>query len=759
MNKITRNIAALIAFGIGTTTIGFAQVTQQKIGNNPTIINPSAVIEVESANKGFLAPRVALTNTNNFSPITGLAAADQHTANSLLVYNTATAGDVTPGYYYWQKPTVAAPGKWVRLIDAPADVRRIGTNHISEDAGVGSNGSTIPGNANVAIGPGAMNSVSVGTHPFGFTGNIAIGGGDQLAKITGAGNVAIGYANLPNATSGTNLAIGALNLPQATTADANVVVGSSNMSAVTTGSSNISMGISNLSALTTGSNNHVVGNMSLRAITTQSQNLAFGADVLPTAVGNKNIGVGSTVLNTLGTGDDNVGLGVASGGALTTGSYNTFFGTEAGNRLLGAATERYNSGDFSLFLGSQTKAKNTGNNQLNIQNYIYGESGNLAFGDFTGVNALPTITSTNRLDVVTGNVRVRQITNAYTLQTADKVVVADNLGVLRTVNTSALIPATTNNLSLTGKNLTSTVNGESSTANLEPLVTAANGLTENGTAIELGGTLNRGTTVAINGHSLNFNNTIQQTSVYDTGGLSQEGLSNEGSIIIRSADANTNGRQTNLSLQSYDDNAAQIFAGEGATRLTIGTHYTAVPAPIVFTTNQVANTLSTEKMRLTPTGELAIGATSAPSFTVGGATIQPKLHVAGDISTTGKVWTTNSVYADYVFEKYFGGKSEINPNYEFKSLDYVRNFIKANNHLPGVTSIADLGKANNGYTFDMTKLTIQSLEKIEELYIHTIEQQDTIEKQQSEIEALKKQAQDTEERLQRLEKLLLNKKN
>lgn len=262
-------------------------------------------------------------------------------------------------------------------------------------------------------------------------------------------------------------------------------------------------------------------------------------------------------------------------------------------------------------------------------------------------------------------------------------------------------------------------------------------------------------TATLNGNELRFAGSTQRTRMLSAGALIQEGVSGSPSITVKSNDANSNGRVTNLYLQSFDDNAAQIFAGEGATSLTLGTHFTAVPAPIRFTTNEVANTTSTEKMRLTPTGQLAIGTTSVPTITIGASTINPLLHVAGDISTTGKIYTTNSVYADYVFEKYFAGKSEINPSYEFKSLDYVRNFIKANNHLPGVQSINDLTKANNGYTFDMTKLTIQSLEKIEELYIHTIEQKDKIDAQQAEIDKLKKEAEETKNRLDRLEKLLI----
>jgi hypothetical protein len=56
-----------------------------KVGNNPTVINPSAALEIESTNKGFLPPRVALTSTTDITTIPSPAV-------GLLVYNTANAG-------------------------------------------------------------------------------------------------------------------------------------------------------------------------------------------------------------------------------------------------------------------------------------------------------------------------------------------------------------------------------------------------------------------------------------------------------------------------------------------------------------------------------------------------------------------------------------------------------------------------------------------------------------------------------------------
>ena len=77
----------------------FAQVSINSTGANP---DASAGLDVSFTDKGLLIPRVALTQTTSSSPITS-------PATSLLVYNTATINDVTPGYYYWNG------SRWVRI--------------------------------------------------------------------------------------------------------------------------------------------------------------------------------------------------------------------------------------------------------------------------------------------------------------------------------------------------------------------------------------------------------------------------------------------------------------------------------------------------------------------------------------------------------------------------------------------------------------------------------------------------------------------
>jgi len=70
---------------------------QLSIGTNS--IENGIIFKTESQDKGVLFPRIKLTDTKIFEPITGTK------VNGLIVYNTNTNGTnetkVTPGLYYW----------------------------------------------------------------------------------------------------------------------------------------------------------------------------------------------------------------------------------------------------------------------------------------------------------------------------------------------------------------------------------------------------------------------------------------------------------------------------------------------------------------------------------------------------------------------------------------------------------------------------------------------------------------------------------
>ena len=127
-----------------------------------------------------------------------------------------------------------------------------------------------------------------------------------------------------------------------------------------------------------------------------------------------------------------------------------------------------------------------------------------------------------------------------------------------------------------------------------------------------------------------------------------------------------------------------------------------------------------------------------------------KTTINNDLVVNGNIYipTSKNVIKglpDYVFESYYKGISEFNPTYTLASLDEVEQFVKTHKHRPGVQSrehIKEKGK------WDVTENVRTNLEKVEELFLHTIEQQKEIEfqkanliKQQKEIDALKQMVQ------------------
>ncbi|MRX65184.1 bZIP transcription factor [Maribacter luteus] len=143
-----------------------------------------------------------------------------------------------------------------------------------------------------------------------------------------------------------------------------------------------------------------------------------------------------------------------------------------------------------------------------------------------------------------------------------------------------------------------------------------------------------------------------------------------------------------------------------------------------------------------------------PNFDVN--TIDARLHVDGNLIVEGQIYTDNAYLPipDYVFEKYFKGKSTINDNYQFKSLKEVESFIKKFNHLPGVVS-AKQAKADGKW--NLSKSSLNNLEKIEELFLHTIEQEKKIDQLQNENRALTKELETLKSDIDLIKQLLLTK--
>jgi len=86
MKRITRYNACFL--------LSLAVYSNAQIGINTNPPHESAILDMSNTKRGLLAPRIALTGS---SDITSIDTPKQ----GLLVYNTSTRNDVTPGYYFW----------------------------------------------------------------------------------------------------------------------------------------------------------------------------------------------------------------------------------------------------------------------------------------------------------------------------------------------------------------------------------------------------------------------------------------------------------------------------------------------------------------------------------------------------------------------------------------------------------------------------------------------------------------------------------
>lgn len=109
-----RRFTVIALLALLTAGTGYAQQQRVSDGTAPAATNADALLDLQTTNKGLLLPRVPLVMTTNPSPLSAHV-------KGMYVYNTATAGDVTPGPYSndgtrWQKVlTDPYPAYFTRL--------------------------------------------------------------------------------------------------------------------------------------------------------------------------------------------------------------------------------------------------------------------------------------------------------------------------------------------------------------------------------------------------------------------------------------------------------------------------------------------------------------------------------------------------------------------------------------------------------------------------------------------------------------------
>lgn len=357
-------------------------LTAQNVGisANNAKPHPSAILDIQSKDKGVLIPRVALQGTTDLKTI-------QRPATSLLIYNTTDAADIKPGFYYfngtaWTPITagnITGSGRspvtnvyWSEggNVSTNPAIDFIGTrdnvdlmfrtdnqpkakltttgqfelysinNSVLIGEGTGDNITT--GDQNVAIGHKAFHLNTTGKR------NSALGAEALYSNTTGNENSANGshalylntegernnangaFALFSNTEGSDNSASGAFALNKNTLGQLNTANGSFALYLNTTGNSNTSNGAYSLYKNTTGSDNTADGAYSLFSNTSGKENVAMGLLALTTnTTGSNNSAIGNNALNKNTTGQNNTAVGKDALYNNTTANYNTASGFQA----------------------------------------------------------------------------------------------------------------------------------------------------------------------------------------------------------------------------------------------------------------------------------------------------------------------------------------------------------------------------------------------------------------------------------------------
>ena len=224
-----------------------AQVKKGMVGINTN--EPRATLHIEpgtSESKGLIIPRITAVEMVNMSNLSHFGA-DQHAIITYLkesmpsIDRTGKLIDVDePGYYYYDNTTGVE--KWRKLGGGGAqDLRLIGNdNHITQDAGVGENGTSVgTGTSNIAIGKAALKSNTTGYN------NVVIGTSSLYNNTSGSENIAIGASILQNNSTGSyNFGIGQYALNQNSTGSYNFALGQGTLLENSTGDYNTGIGYS-----------------------------------------------------------------------------------------------------------------------------------------------------------------------------------------------------------------------------------------------------------------------------------------------------------------------------------------------------------------------------------------------------------------------------------------------------------------------------------------------------------------------------------
>ena len=443
---ITNSLRKLIAaFCMLMLTLAFPAFSQPGVSINSTgaPADGSAMLDVVSANKGFLPPRVFKTNDVS-SPAKGLMVYQMDFPEGLYI-NTGTPASpvwihlvnmgsgIANRVTFWNGGSslsfshnltwddmnsrlgigTTTPAQKLDVAGATKTTNFQMTNGAAVDkvlvSDAGGNASwtslsTAQTNAWGSTGnPGTVDGTNfIGTTDFqplnfrinnmkagriDFTGNTFLGFTAGLANTSGAENTAIGFSALQDNNSGDNTAIGYQTLWRNTSGPYNTAVGAYALNTNLIGTSNTAIGAYAL-FLSTGSENVAVGRDALKLNDAGNGNVALGNEaLLRNNAGNSNVAIGRQSQYFTDGGNENTSSGFWSLYNNTSGSLNTGIGSNA--------LYLNNSGNSNTALGYSALSLNT-TGSLNTA-LGYGSnvnSNNLTNATAIGANAIVSASNT-----------------------------------------------------------------------------------------------------------------------------------------------------------------------------------------------------------------------------------------------------------------------------------------------------------------------------------------------------------------------------
>ncbi|KAF2082639.1 tail fiber domain-containing protein [Flavobacterium sharifuzzamanii] len=311
-------------FTLFLISTSFATYSQVGIGTKTP--NNATQLEITADNRGILIPRVSLQSSTDDVTITN------GNVNSLLVFNTSTIADITPGYYYWyiDKWKKIASSDEIGKIIAGKNVTIDGTGTEEDPYIINSPVETADETPSDAIISSATTVAVPSTNVQGAISDLAT---ELKMKWDIKGNSGtVAGINFVGTTDDIDLIFKRNNFISGVLAQDNTSFGYRAMPAVNAsagGTNNVALGTDAMFKNITGSNNIAMGYQSLYSNTSGNNNTSLGKQALMVNNANENVAVGFRSLFTNTTGGSNTAVGKESLFVNNAGNNNTAIGKSA----------------------------------------------------------------------------------------------------------------------------------------------------------------------------------------------------------------------------------------------------------------------------------------------------------------------------------------------------------------------------------------------------------------------------------------------